>query len=141
MQRIEEDNETTVLALGKAAVARCPDAVANPTALLQRPEELAAAVGAFLPCGLLLIPGNANPQLPLEPAHEWHKEFSNSQQKEYWFNARTKQSVWDALRKTRPISFRSCAAAMVKWDKRNPALTEETLLEMAEDIVAPGVVR
>ena len=34
--------------------------------------------------GLLLFPGHANPQLPLEPIGEWKKEFSNSQQRSYW---------------------------------------------------------
>ena len=90
------------------------------------------------PCfGLLFFPARANPQLPLEPPGEWAKEWSSSQQRDYWYNKRTKQSIWDSLRKTRPISFRSSAAAMLRWDRRMEALNEELLLELAEEIPTP----
>lgn len=37
------------------------------------------------PCfGLLLFPGHAMPALPLDPPHEWKKEWSKSQSREYW---------------------------------------------------------
>ena len=87
--------------------------------------------------GLLLFPGHASPQLPLEPPSEWSEEWSSSQQRKYWYNKRTKQSIWDSLRKTRPISFRSCAAAMMRWDRRMADLPEEKLLELADDIPPP----
>ena len=46
-----------------------------------------AALPTMWPCrGLLLFPGHASPLLPLEPAHEWKKEFSRSQKKEYYYN-------------------------------------------------------
>lgn len=87
--------------------------------------------------GLLLFPGHASPQLPLEPPNEWKKEWSSSQQRSYWYNKRTEQSVWDSQRKTRPISFRSCAAAMLRWDRRSTALPEEKVLELAASIPPP----
>ena len=88
--------------------------------------------------GLLLFPGHAAPQLPLEPPHEWKKEWSNSQQRSYWFNKRTEQSVWDSQRKTRPISFRSSAAAMLRWDRRSEVLPEATVMDMAQSIIGPA---
>lgn len=87
--------------------------------------------------GLLIFPGHAAPQLPLEPPHEWKKEWSASQQRSYWFNKRTEQSVWDSQRKTRPISFRSCAAAMLRWDRRSEALPEAKVMDLASRIPGP----
>jgi len=100
----------------------------------------AAKVG--WPChGLLLFPGHAAPPMPLEPPNEWTKEFSKSQQKEYYFNARTGQSVWSEHRKCRPISFRSSAAALLRWDRRSTALPEAELLRLALEIAEPPAAR
>ena len=120
-----------------------PDAVNAGRVRAEQPPPSAAGgnpdADAIWPCfGLLLFPGHANPQLPLEPANEWSKEWSASQQRDYWYNKRTKQSIWDSLRKTRPISFRSSMMAMIRWD-RGPKgdLDEETVLEQAEEIAEP----
>lgn len=121
--------------------------------------------------GLLLFPGHAAPPMPLEPPNEWTKEFSKSQQKEYatpvsprvpsraraeralaslppppsalryYFNARTGQSVWSEHRKCRPISFRSSAAALLRWDRRSTALPEAELLRLALEIAEPPAAR
>jgi len=100
----------------------------------------AAKVG--WPChGLLLFPGHAAPPMPLEPPNEWTKGFSKSQQKEYYFNARTGQSVWSEHRKCRPISFRSSAAALLRWDRRSTALPEAELLRLALEIAEPPAAR
>lgn len=78
-------------------------------------------------------PAHAPPPLPTARAEEW----SSSQQRKYWYNKRTKQSLWDSLRKTRPISFRSCSSAMLRWDRRMEALPEDKLLELADEIPPP----
>ena len=97
-----------------------------------------AAAGVWWPCrGLLLLPGHASPLLPLEPAGEWKREFSKSQQKEYYFNARTGQSIWAEHRKARPISFRSSASAMLRWERRSTTLPEAELLRLAQEIPEP----
>ena len=87
--------------------------------------------------GILLFPGNANPRLPLEPPQEWKKEFSKSQNREYWFNFRTGASVWDTDRKSRPLSFQKCAVAMLRWDRRSQHPNEATLIEMAAAVELP----
>ena len=87
--------------------------------------------------GLFLLPGHASPLLPLEPAGEWKREFSKSQQKEYYFNARTGQSIWAEHRKARPISFRSSASAMLRWERRSTTLPEAELLKLAQEIPEP----
>ena len=98
----------------------------------------ANAGAAVYPCrGLLMFPGHATPLLPLEPPADWTKEFSKSQQKEYYFNKVTGQSIWAHERKSRPISFRSSSAAMLRWDRRSGALPEAKLLELASEIPAP----
>jgi len=87
------------------------------------------------PCrGLLLFPGHAAPLLPLEPAHQWKKEWSKSQAREYYYNKSTGQSIWSEHRKSRPLSFRSTAAAMIRWDRRSTAPSEVQLLELAAEI-------
>lgn len=82
---------------------------------------------------LLTISRTCTPPLPTARAEEW----SSSQQRKYWYNKRTKQSLWDSLRKTRPISFRSCSSAMLRWDRRMEALPEDKLLELADEIPPP----
>ena len=97
-----------------------------------------AAAGIWWPFrGLFLLPGHASPLLPLEPAGEWKREFSKSQQKEYYFNARTGQSIWAEHRKARPISFRSSASAMLRWERRSTTLPEAELLKLAQEIPEP----
>jgi hypothetical protein len=97
-----------------------------------------AAAGVWWPCrGLLLLPGHASPLLPLEPAGEWKREFSKSQQKEYYFNARTGRLIWAEHRKARPISFRSSASAMLRWERRSTTLPEAELLRLAQEIPEP----
>ncbi len=111
---------------GAADGAGAPDAAA------------VAAAAVSWPCrGLLFFPGHASPLLPLEPPGEWTREFSKSQQKEYYFNSRTGQSVWAEHRKARPISFRSSAAALLRWDRRSTALPEAELLKLALEIEEP----
>lgn len=97
-----------------------------------------AGTGPVWPCrGLLLFPGHGNPPLPLDPPHEWKKEWSKSQQREYWYNVRTRQSIWSSDRKTRPTSFRSCAAALLRWDRRSNALPEVELIEVVAEQIPP----
>ena len=87
--------------------------------------------------GLLFFPANASQMLPLEPPHEWTKEWSTSQAREYYYNKRTGQSIWSEHRKSKPISFRSSAAAMLRWDHRDGMLPQEKLLELSAAIPEP----
>ena len=101
----------------------------------------APATGAVWPFrGLLLFPANASQLLPLEPAHEWSKEWSTSQAREYYYNRRSGQSIWSEHRKSKPISFRQSAAALLRWDRRDGRLPEAMLLELAAEISFDVVV-
>ena len=47
------------------------------------------------------------------------------------FNMRTKQSIWSSDRKRISLSFRKCAAAMMRWDRTSYSLPEQKLVELA----------
>ncbi len=108
-------------------------------ATLGRARMAAAEAEADWPTfGLLLFPGHAQVALPLEPAHEWTKQWSNSQQREYYFNGRTQQSIWSSDRKRAPLSFRKCAQALIRWTRLDlHLLPEAKLIELAAAIPPP----
>jgi hypothetical protein len=95
--------------------------------------------------GLYLFPGH-NVIQPLRPGPPlWRLERSRSNQAEYWFNPKTNERKWrheadaEAEAGARPISFRSCAANMVRWDRAaammDGGMSEAQLREMAQQVV------
>mmetsp|Transcript_30618 Transcript_30618/g.61494 ORF Transcript_30618/g.61494 Transcript_30618/m.61494 type:complete len:80 (+) Transcript_30618:218-457(+) len=70
-------------------------------------------------------------QVPLHPAPHPRPRPSSPSQK-------TGQSIWSEHRKSRPLSFRSAAAAMLRWDRLSLSLPESKLIELARDIPPPA---
>lgn len=90
--------------------------------------------------GVLLFPGH-NVTVPVQPGPpQWTKHFSNSMRAEYWFNKADGRKMWVAeLEKqtAKPISFRSCAATLSRWDRQKVlegGMEERTLRELAANL-------
>jgi len=82
--------------------------------------------------GLFLFPGHNCSVQTLEPANDWAKRTSSKSGHEYWFNSRTGKSVWSHELVKKPISFRSCASNMLRWQRSEPAVNEAELIAFSD---------
>uniref|UniRef100_A0A7S3AM53 Uncharacterized protein n=1 Tax=Haptolina ericina TaxID=156174 RepID=A0A7S3AM53_9EUKA len=92
--------------------------------------------------GLLMFPGHNSVLLPLEVSHgsapaDWtgpHR--SRSTGMDYWHNKRTNKAVWRHERKSKPISFRSCVAILLRWYSSAGTIPKDELCRLAAAVAA-----